>query len=84
MSFFCELVSDSYEILIFVEKKFKNWWMCWIGEIKCEFMGFIYIFIFMIFLYSVCFRGIWYIIFNLIFMICRYYYKILIFVYLFI
>lgn len=83
MSPFCELVSDSHEISTFAEKKPKKWWTCWTGETKRELTGPTHTPTFTIPLYSVCFRGIWYVIFNSIFMICRYHYKILTLIYLF-
>lgn len=76
------LYYHSHEISTFAEKKPKNWWTCWTGETKRELTGPTHTPTFTIPLYSVCFRGIWYVIFNSIFMICRYHYKILTLVYL--
>lgn len=76
------LYYHSHEISTFAEKKPKKWWTCWTGETKRELTGPTHTPTFTIPLYSVCFRGIWYVIFNSIFMICRYHYKILTLVYL--
>lgn len=76
------LYYHSHEISTFAEKKPKKWWTCWTGETKRELTGPTHTPTFTIPLYSVCFRGIWYVIFNSIFMICRYHYKILTLIYL--
>lgn len=75
------LYYHSHEISNFAEKKAKKWCTCCTGEIKRDLTGPTHTPTFTIPLYSVCW-GIWYVIFNSIFMICRYYYKIPTLVYL--